>query len=303
MKPSFILSKGERRRADVYTLPEDLLAHYCDLYASRFIWDNMPDSIPEGWVERGLFWQGCIGAKEVGGVPFVLPAAGVTVDVYGHPLTWIPSLVQGTHVDVGVHAESDGPTCFLGFDPLAWDLRPFAITMSEALMSLRTNIIAMRTPVAVKGTPGCELQGAVTMSMYEEGKPYIPSIQGVNAHLAEVLDLGVTDYTQGLVNTVRAMDAEILTRMCIRNQGTGRESGVTALETDSISDRLEILMEEELRVRQRWADEVNARYGWGISVRKAEGWNDRQEQQDNDDDGTTSDGGADQDGAGAAQDR
>lgn len=278
MKPSFILSKGQRRRAAEYSLPDDILAHYCDLYASRFLWDGVPETIPEGWIERGLFWQGAIGAKEVGGVPFILPAGAVNLDVYGRPITWIPSLVQGTHVDVGVHKESDGPVCFLGFDPLAWDLRPFANTMAEALMSLRTNIVAMRTPVAIKGSPGCELQGMVTKSMYEEGETYFPKIEGTNTHLAEVLDLGVTDYTQGLINTIRAMDAEILTRMCIMNQGTGRESGVTAVETDSIADRLNILMEEEFRVRRRWADEVNDRYGWGISVKKAEGWNDRQDE-------------------------
>ena len=136
---------------------------------------------------------------------------------------------------------------------------------------------SMRPPVLVKGSSGAELQGKLTEINLREGEPYIPAIDGSLASIAEVLDLHVTDHTQALVNTIRAMDAECLTRMAVMNSGTGRESGVTTLETGSISQLLTLIMLEEERVRERWRDDVNDRLGWDISFkRNFEGWNDRE---------------------------
>lgn len=292
LKPSFLLTAGQRRQLE-YSRTDDLLAHYADIYASRFVWENLPEGVPEGWVERSVFWNGCVGAKEVGGVGVILPAGPVKRNVYGYPITWVPTMSYGTQYDVGLFDESDMPAMWLGFDSPAHELRPYCETMAECLRSLRTNVAAMRTPVLVKGTPGVELQGELTKKDLKEGEIYIPGIDGSIAGLVEVLDLHVTDHTQALVNTIRAMDAECLTHMAIMNAGTGRESGVTSLETGSISQLLTLIMKEEERVRERWRDEVNDRLGWDITFRKNfEGWNDdRQEQQTEDGEpGDTDDG-------------
>lgn len=274
MKPTFLLTAGQRRQLD-YTRTDDLLAHYADIYASRFIWEGGPEGLPEGWIERSLFWAGCIGAKEVGGVGVILPAGPVRRNVYGYPVTWVPTLMLGTDARVGLFDESDGPALYLGFDSPAHEIRPYCETMVEAMVSLRTNVTAMRTPVLIKGMTGAELQGKLTTSNHRQGELYIPILEGTSAALADVLDLHVTDNTQALVNTVRAMDAEIMTRFAIMNAGVGRESGVTSLETGSISQLLTIIMKEEERIREDWRDRVNDRFGWGLEFRKSfEGWND-----------------------------
>ena len=274
MKPTFLLTAGQRRRLD-YSRTDDILAHYADVYASRFVWEGLPEGVPEGWIERSLFWAGAVGAKEVGGMGVILPAAPVKRNVYGYPVTWVPSHLSGTQQDIGVFDESDGPCLYLGFDGPAYDLRPYCQTIAECLISLRTNVTSMRTPVLVKGISGAELQGKLTEVNLREGELFIPTIEGNLAAIADVLDLHVTDHTQALVNTIRAMDAECLTRMAVMNSGTGRESGVTTLETGSISQLLTLIMLEEERVREKWRDDVNDRLGWDISFkRNFEGWND-----------------------------
>lgn len=276
MKPSFLLSKGQRKgEALTYSTTEDMLAHYADIYASRFTWDGGPENIPVGWIERSLFWAGCIGAKEVGGVGMVLPASPIRRDIYGYPLTWVPTFMMGTTANVGLFDESDGPALFLGFDSMSHELEPYCRTIVQCLKSLRTNVTAMRTPVIIKGVPGVELQGQVSKANMAEGELFIPGIDGTAAAMADVLDLRVTDNTQALVNTIRAMDAECLTHMAIMNAGVGRESGVTSLETGSISQLLTLIMKEEERVRESWRDRVNDRFGWDLSFKRGfEGWND-----------------------------
>lgn len=273
MKPSFLLTAGQRKHLS-YDSVEEILARYADVYASRFVWDGTPDGVPEGWIERSLFWSGCVGAKEVGGMGVILPASPVKRDVYGWPITWVPTLMLGTQQNVGVFDESDGPAMYLGFEGMAEDIRPYAKVISAALRSLKTNVVAMRTPVILKGVPGAELNARLNEEALDRGECYIPTVEGMSATMADVLDLRVTDHTQALVNSIRAMDAEILTRMSIMNAGTGRESGVTSLETGSISQLLTLQMKEEERVRARWRDEVNDRYGWDLSFKKSyEGWN------------------------------
>lgn len=274
MKPSFLLTAGQRKR-ERYSRVEDILSRYADVYASRFVWDGGPDGLPEGWIERSLFWSGCVGAKEVGGMGVILPAGPVKRDVYGWPITWVPSHIYGTQTDIGLFSESDGPCLFLGFEGLADEIRPYAEVIAACLRSLRTNVTAMRTPVLLRGIPGAELNAMIKQASLEDGDCYIPTVDGVASTMAEAIDLRVSDHTQALVNTIRAMDAEIMTRMSIMNAGVGRESGVTVLETGSISQLLTLQMSEEERVRERWRDEVNDRFKWDLSFKKSfEGWND-----------------------------
>jgi uncharacterized protein Veg len=252
-RPTFITTKGERRRA---TYLFDPLERYRIIAKSIYDWQNLPDDVPEGFVEEALFNYGGVSAKEIDGMGLcVLPAAPKLLNIYGQPLSWLPTGLRGVPQSVDIMSDSTNPVLWLG-QSISQRVEIYAGIMKSALISLQQNVIALRQPIALDGKVGNNANACILSNELEEGEMYIPVIDGERLGV-KVIDLMAHDYTQSLIGTYNAMDSEILTILGVKNVGTEKASGVTSEETLSLGQELTLTSNFGLIKRREWCDKIN----------------------------------------------
>lgn len=292
-KPSFRQSVGEANEtADaIHTL--DILQHYEDVAAGIYVWDGLPEDVPDGYIERALFNRAGVAYKVTPTFgPVVTPCKPETWDLYGQPRTWLPD-PYGTFMPVNDGSEffqpSDAPVLWLTMSTESRIL-PYAEIMSKALKTLGQNITALSQPILISGAPsgnrGDNIDGIMLRSDLSAGQTYIPVVTP-GAIGVEVLDLKAQDHTQNLYSVIQACDAMILEIMGA-SMGPEKSSGVTTLETASGVMPVTMSHDWGLAVRTRWAKKVNAMFGTSISVREGDAWEQvdaqpEEMQQENDD--------------------
>ena len=275
MKPTFRTSKGERRGAVETIDTSGLVQIYRDIARGRFIWEGLPDDMPDGFIEdTALFYNAGVSIKDTGMGPVVLPAKPVGLTVYGTPYTWVPGNVPGVmglESDPELFAESDNPVLWMSTSVMD-RIQPYLDVMARCLKVLNTNIGALSTPILINGRPdageGGNLTGVLLKSVLLNGESFIPVVKGDGMPL-DVLDLKVTDHSQNLISCMEAMHSKILEVMQ-SGDGVAKSSGITVEETVNGSQSVEQAADLELMRRQAWAERINAVMGMNVTVRRAD---------------------------------
>ena len=275
MKPTFRTSKGERRGAVETIDTSGLVQIYRDIARGRFIWEGLPDDMPDGFIEdTALFYNAGVSMKSTSMGPVVLPAKPVGLTVYGTPYTWVPGNVPGVmglESDPELFAESDNPVLWMSTSVMD-RIQPYLDVMARCLKVLNTNIGALSTPILINGRPdageGGNLTGVLLKSDMLNGESFIPVVKGDGMPL-DVLDLKVTDHSQNLISCMEAMHSKILEVMQ-SGDGVAKSSGITVEETVNGSQSVEQAADMELMRRQAWAERINAVMDMNVSVRRAD---------------------------------
>ncbi len=259
-RPSFVLSKGERRGLDAVITCEDILQHYADVFATRFPWKKGPSRMPADFAERALFWTGGIGPVEIFGEQQIVPAVKALLGIYGEAVTWNPEPVTGAAYPPEIMRSQDdtaNPMLYVG--SMAEAIRPLCELMASAYRCLNTTIVSMQQPVVLQGVAGGEIN-IVEGDRAVNG--FMPSVWTLDKTglQAQALDLGGHDHTQNLIQTINALDCEILARMGIKSAGTEKASGITAEETLSINQELSLIIRRDYELRMQWLDKVKDRF-------------------------------------------
>lgn len=254
MRPSFILSKAERRETEGLILPEDLLIHYAEIYATRFQWKGVPKDMPIGFIEKALFWTGGVAPVRAFGENQLVASVPVMLGIYGQPVTWEPVPAGGSLIPPHImkqYKQDKSPSLYCL--PMAEQLRELCVLMADVLNCLRQTITSMKQPVILQGAVGGELNIRDTGDDLRLGKLMIPTLDKTSM-MASVLDLGGKDHTQNLISTFNALDCECLARMGIKSAGTEKASGVTSEETLSITQELQLINQQDYEMRKMWSE-------------------------------------------------
>ena len=275
-KPSFIMSKADRRAINDSIDTTDIMRHYRNILRGSSAWEGLPEDMPVGYIEDTALWYaGGFALKKCKGLGIAgFPANPVTLDVYGRPVSWLPSIVNGVTAyrqTDDVYKESSTPVLWIG-TPLRDQIKPYAQLMSMCLKALGQNITSLAHPVLVSGQPsgqaGDNLGALLLKSDLEEGAMYIPTVEGRGVPL-EVLDLHATDNTQNLVSTLSACDARILEILNTSN-GIEKNSGITTEETETGSMPLQYAQGGYDEMCDVWAERVNAELGLSVRHKRRE---------------------------------
>ena len=275
-RPTFRTSKGERRGGAYETIDTSgLVQIYRDIARGRFIWEGLPDDMPDGFIEdTALFYNAGVSMKSTSMGTVVLPAKPVGLTVYGTPYTWVPGTVPGVmglESDPELFAESDNPVLWMSASVMD-RIQPYLDVMARCIKVLNTNIGALSTPILINGRPdagdGGNLTGVLLKSDLLNGESFIPVIKGDGMPL-DVLDLKVTDHSQNLISCMEAMHSKILEVMQ-SGDGVAKSSGITVEETVNGSQSVEQAADMELLRRQAWAERINAVMGMNVTVRRAD---------------------------------
>lgn len=254
MRPSFILSKGERREGEGLVLPEDLLLHYAEVYASRFQWKGTPKDMPLGFIEKALFFTGGIAPVRAFGENQLIASVPVLLGLYAQPVTWEPVPAGGSIIPPNLmreYKQDRDPSLFCL--PMEAQIHELCVLMADTYNCLRQTVFSMAQPVVVQGAVGGEINIRETERTLYGRKLAVPSLDKTGMQ-ASVLDLGGKDHTQNLISTINALDCEILARMGIKSAGTEKASGVTSEETLSITQELQLVNQQDYELRKRWAE-------------------------------------------------
>lgn len=260
-RPSFILSKGERRMMDEAVITcEDILYHYADVFATRFVWKKGPPRMPADFAERALFWTGGLGPVEIFGEEQIVPAVKALLGIYTEAVTWNPEPMEGSAYPPEIMRSQDAterPMLYTG--SFAESIRPLCELMASAYRCLNTSIIGMQQPVVLQGAAGGEINAVEGDRAVNGYKPTVYALDKTGLQ-AQVLDLGGHDHTQNLIQTINALDCEILARMGIKSAGTEKASGITTEETLSINQELSLIIRRDYELRMQWLDKVKDRF-------------------------------------------
>lgn len=254
MRPSFLLSKGERKETEGLILPDDVLLHYAEVYASRFQWEGTPKDMPQGFIERALFWTGGIAPARAFGEEQLIAAYPVMLGIYAQPITWEPVPAGGSIIPPQLmreYKQSRDPMMFC--IPMADQIRDLCMLMADAYNCMKQTLFSMSQPVAVQGVVGGEINVMEGEQTLLGRKLVIPTLDKT-AMQASVIDLGGKDHTQNLISTINALDCEILARMGIKSAGTEKASGVTSEETLSITQELQLINKFDYDLRVKWSE-------------------------------------------------
>ena len=271
-KPMFMTTKGQRNQQEDGIYTGHIIDHYRAIAGGTYRYTGTPEDMPEGFIEdTALFFAPGVGCKKVKSLgTVILPIQASTLNVYGRPYDWIAMPLNGMvpiAADSELLAASNDPSLWLGV-PTRDLIQPYIDIMSNALMTLNTNIDGLNEPIMVSGMPGAEL-GTLVLSDKLKGKDRIIHTTG-NAYKAEVLDLKAQDHTQNLISTIDWCDARILEIMAASN-GVEKTSGVSTMETvsgvQSVLQQLQIGLEK----RKAWVDAVNDRFKMSMTVEFGDG--------------------------------
>lgn len=254
MRPSFLLSKGERKGMDGLILPEDILLHYSEVYASRFQWEGTPKDMPQGFIERALFWTGGIAPVRAFGEEQLIASYPVMLGIYAQPISWEPVPAGGSIIPPNLmreYKQSKDPMMFCL--PMAEQIRDLCTLMADAYNCLKQTIFSMSQPVVVQGVVGGEVNIYETERTLQGRRLTIPTLDKTSM-VASTLDLGGKDHTQNLISTINSLDCEILARMGIKSAGTEKASGVTSEETLSITQELQLINKFDYDMRVKWSE-------------------------------------------------
>ena len=268
----FMTTKGQRNQQEDGIYTGHIIDHYRAIAGGTYRYTGTPEDMPEGFIEdTALFFAPGVGCKKVKSLgTVILPIQASTLNVYGRPYDWIAMPLNGMvpiAADSELFAASNDPSLWLGV-PTRDLIQPYIDIMSNALMTLNTNIDGLNEPIMVSGMPGAEL-GTLVLSDKLKGKDRIIHTTG-NAYKAEVLDLKAQDHTQNLISTIDWCDARILEIMAASN-GVEKTSGVSTMETvsgvQSVLQQLQIGLEK----RKAWVDAVNDRFKMSMTVEFGDG--------------------------------
>lgn len=267
-KPVCYTSKGEANSPDFPNF--DPLETYRIIARGIYIWEGLPKDVPEGFIEEMLFKYGCVSAKDVPGLgQCIFAASPVLKGIYGDPISWLPTAVQGRFEYPGLMDQSTNPCLWIGQAP---QIRAeiYADILYKSLLALRQNVVSLSQPIMLDGRPGNTADAEILDYELKSGVLSIPVIDAERIGV-KVLDLKAADHTQSLIATANAMNNEILSIIGVKNTGTEKSSGINIAEATSVHQELSLKSDNGLNLRTQWCERMEE-FGFSFKVRLSDAY-------------------------------
>lgn len=243
------------------------------LAESRFVWDGLPATVNERYLERVLHRHGLAVFFEDPRLHafFALHAAGTgDVDVYGDPKTF---RVTGNRY---INREVSSKDCV----PIwtnrnrvndQWIVNSYAAALSEAAETIRVNALNSRSPMILALSQEQKLAGENFYRQIAEGQPVVFTVK-------DEMGRGLADSVQALDNRLapNAISDAIRVKKEIWNEAM-LMLGIQCMPPEKrerlVDDEVEAIQAETaafrgmaIGARQEAADAINERYGLNVSV-------------------------------------
>lgn len=243
------------------------------LAEARFVWDGLPETVNERYLERVLHRHGLAVFFEDPRLHafFALHAAGTgDVDVYGDPKTF---RVTGNRY---INREISSKDCVpiwtnRGRVNDQWVVNYYAAALAEAAETVRVNALNSRSPMILALSQEQKLAGENFYRQIAEGQPVVFTVK-------DEMGRGLADSVQALDNRLAPTaisDAirvkkdvwdEAMLMLGIQCAPPDKKERLVDDEVEAIQGQMAAFRGVAIGARQEAADAINERYGLNVSV-------------------------------------
>lgn len=262
-----------------------------DMLASMFTYEDLPETIPEEFVEQYLILNGSAAGwiydgpdEDFAGAKII--SVGGEADhpnVYGVGSRYIAATQNGY-----VKSLTPGKDCAVIYNNSLHDsdmliINAFADMVTEAFISLKANILYSRNKPVFKAST--DKERAAIAEAFNKIKNDLEPIVITSNNIMEQIDgaeesvkvLDITDVQnadkiQYIVKTIDDCFRWFFTLYGQSVQGNGKMAQQTVKEVDGSTSLSFIYPNDRLKMRQRGFDEFNRIFGTAIKVRFSDAW-------------------------------
>lgn len=264
-----------RKRATLTDLLNDLT--YKAMYEkfkliaiNAFEWDGLPDGMTERHIERALFQHGKAAffkAPRMGYMCLNCTENG-RQNVYGDPLGYIA-------YGIGYQHQMDADDCvIIENNKLRLPTEPFitfyANKLTEAERTMDVNIKACKTPVIF----ACDDKDVLTFkrifSQVDGNVPAIFADRGLNLDSIQAYQTGAKFLGKELQDYANAVENKLLTFLGVNNTPVDKKERLVTDEANANNQLIESFAQLQLEARQRACEEINAKFGLAVTVKRRE---------------------------------
>lgn len=243
------------------------------LAEARFVWDGLPETVNERYLERVLHRHGLAVFFEDPRLHafFALHAAGTgDVDVYGDPKTF---RVTGNRY---INREISSKDCV----PIwtnrnrvndQWVVNYYAAALAEAAETVRVNALNSRSPMILALSQEQRLAGENFYRQVAEGQPVIFTVKDdVGRGLAESVQALDNRQSPNAISDAIRVKKEIwddaMLALGIQCAPPDKKERLVDDEVEAIQGQTAAFRGVAIGARQEAADAINERYGLNVSV-------------------------------------
>lgn len=260
----------EQYERDAELDTSELMNYYRNIFLNRFVWDNMPEEVPENILEWWAWTSPVVFARDnAADMFFALPVAGWRkINLYWRPTRFRVVGGNGYNREFGT---DDSKVLFN--DPAHTIPYVFIqryvnkIENLEQIADLNTD--AQANPIVVYTDDQTQLS---TENLVKRIKKKAGSLilrrqsQGLQIE-PKVLDLNVEFKGEQFQAAMAYYENKILKYLGVRNVQMEKTERLITSEVNAANSEVDYNMAGALETRQLFADKVNKRWGLNISVR------------------------------------
>ena len=271
-----------------------LLSSYVRYYLARlqsmFVYDGLPESIPQKWLENYLLVNGsCVWIETDKGLIVTCAGIGGDLDEYFIPRQCI---VTNPYIDQKYNKTYiRDEDCVLMFNDtyaqgLVPMLRKYCGMMVEAEISLNLNCIMSRgTAVLSAADDNTKKSAEIWLKRVREGQLGVigesPFLIGNQDRALTVNQMSGADTTiTNLIEYMQYIKASLYNELGLQSNYNMKREAINSGESQLNEDMLHPLIDDMLRERQEALEKVNEMFGTNISVSFNSAWeiNEREEE-------------------------
>lgn len=263
-------NQAKALRGGEFILYRDML---WGLAEARFVWDGLPETVNERYLERVLHRHGLAVFFEDPRLHafFALHAAGTgDVDVYGDPKTF--RVTGNRYINREISSKDCVPIwtnrCRVNDQ---WVVNYYAAALAEAAETVRVNALNSRSPMILALSQEQKLAGENFYRQIAEGQPVVFTVK-------DEMGRGIADAVQALDNRqlpTAVSDAirvkkdvwdEAMLMLGIQCAPPDKKERLVDDEVEAIQGQTAAFRGVAIGARQEAADAINERYGLNVSV-------------------------------------
>lgn len=243
------------------------------LAESRFVWDGLPDTVNERYLERVLHRHGLAVFFEEPRLHafFALHAAGTgDVDVYGDPKTF---RVTGNRYINREVSSKDCVPIWVNRNRVndQWIVNYYAAQLAEASVTVQVNALTSRYPTILALSQEQKLTGENFYRQIAEGQPVVFTVKdamgGDVSGAVQALDNRLPpNAVSDAIRVKKDVWDEAMLMLGIQCAPPDKKERLVDDEVEALQGQMAAFRGVAIGARQEAADRINERYGLNVSV-------------------------------------
>lgn len=243
------------------------------LAESRFVWDGLPETVNERYLERTLHRHGLAVFFEDPRLHafFALHAAGTgDVDIYGDPKTF---RVTGNRYINREVSSKDCVPIWVNRNRVndQWIVNYYAAQLAEAAVTVQVNALTSRYPTILALSQEQKLTGENFYRQIAEGQPVVFTVKdtmgGDVSSAVQALDNRLpSNAVSDAIRVKKDIWDEAMLMLGIQCAPPDKKERLVDDEVEALQGQMAAFRGVAIGARQEAADKINERYGLNVSV-------------------------------------